>query len=93
MIRPTTQELIDRLEELSDAVTRGREGMSEFTMHIPARPTKDADLVLSAAAVKIKALREALRTCRAMSCSDDAEWPMVAEVVDKVLKKDEAESD
>lgn len=34
---------------------------------------------------EIKALRDALRTCRAMSCSDDAEWPMVAEVVDKVL--------
>jgi len=56
MNKPTTQEIIDRLEELSDAVTKGRDGMGEFTMRVPAEPKRDADLVLSAAAMKLKEL-------------------------------------
>lgn len=40
--------LCKRLDELSDAVTRGRDAINlEFTMRIPAELDRDADLVLS----------------------------------------------
>lgn len=58
--RPTDEELIQRLEELSQAVTKGLSGQSEFTMRVPAEPKRDADLVLSYAAIRIKQLSEAL---------------------------------
>lgn len=39
-----------RLDELSNAVTKGKKGIDrEFYMSIPARPLLDADLVLSTA--------------------------------------------
>ena len=50
-------DLVNRLRELADAVTCGRDAVaSEFTMSIPARPERDADLVLSAAADEIERL-------------------------------------
>lgn len=49
--------LANRLEELSNAVTHGREAVSrEFTMRVPADPDRDADLVLSEAARRIRSL-------------------------------------
>lgn len=42
--------LCARLRELSDAVTRGRDGMREFDMRVPVEPERDADVVLSRAA-------------------------------------------
>ena len=54
-------DLVNRLRELADAVTCGRDAVaSEFTMSIPARPERDADLVLSAAADEIERLRATL---------------------------------
>ena len=52
-----TEKLIARLNELSNAVTKGKEAIDrEFYMSIPARPDHDADLVLSDAAMKIAEL-------------------------------------
>ncbi len=53
--RIPTEVLIARLEELSNAVTKDRSTMcSEFTMRIPAELDRDADLVLGAAARRLK---------------------------------------
>ena len=49
-----TEILIARLEELSRAVTEGKDAISrEFTMRIPAEMDRDADLVLHAAACRL----------------------------------------
>ena len=54
-------DIVNRLRELADAVTRGPDAVaSEFTMSVPARPERDADLVLSAAADEIERLRATL---------------------------------
>ena len=54
-------DIVNRLRELADAVTRGPDAVArEFTMSIPARPERDADLVLSAAADEIERLRATL---------------------------------
>ncbi|WP_328187010.1 hypothetical protein [Marinobacter sp. OP 3.4] len=57
--------IIGRLNELSDAVTRGRESLCrEFTMHIPAECDRDADLIIGEAAIRLDRLQaenEALR--------------------------------
>ncbi len=61
--RVPTETLAKRLDELSHAVTEGREAvLREFTMRVPAELDRDADLVLSAAAAR---LREFLATERA----------------------------
>ena len=47
--------LADRLDALSDAVTKGRDAVArEFTMRVPAEHDRDADLVLSEAADRIR---------------------------------------
>ena len=44
-----------RLEELSDAVTSGKERtLREFSMRVPAEVDRDADLILSGAAMRLK---------------------------------------
>lgn len=49
-----------RLEELSKAVSEGREAVArEFTMRVPAECDRDADLVLATAAKRIRALESA----------------------------------
>jgi hypothetical protein len=51
--------LIDRLNELSNAVTKGRDSINrEFTMRVPAELDRDADLVLSSAASLIGELEQ-----------------------------------
>lgn len=56
-----TETLIVRLEELSDAVTQGREAVSrEFTMRVPAECDRDADLVLAAAAKRLREMHALL---------------------------------
>lgn len=56
-------ELIMRLNSLSEAVTEGPDSVRrEFTMSVPARPNRDADLVLSTAAQILKRLQIALQT-------------------------------
>ena len=53
--RVPTERLIERLEELSKAVTAGQEVFSrEFTMRIPAEMDRDADLVLHEAACRLR---------------------------------------
>lgn len=55
--RIPSEVLCKRLEELSDAVTKGTASVErEFTMRIPAELDRDPDLVLSAAAERIKDL-------------------------------------
>ena len=50
--------LLKRLDELADAVTNGRDFKDrEFTMRIPAEFDRDADLVISEAMNRIKALQ------------------------------------
>jgi len=54
-----TDVICDRLEELSNAVTKGRDSVSrEFTMRIPAEVDHDADLVLSIAAKRLRELSQ-----------------------------------
>lgn len=50
------EKLCQRLDELSDAVTKGKAGEYEFTMQIPANPERDADFVLARAAQVIREL-------------------------------------
>ncbi len=53
--RVPTEVLARRLEELSRAVTEGKESVSrEFTMRIPAEMDRDADLVLHAASARLR---------------------------------------
>ena len=57
-----TQVLCNRLDVLSDAVTKGRDGLNrEFYMNIPAQVDNDADLVISEASQRIKRLERCLR--------------------------------
>jgi len=50
-----TEILCKRIDELSDAVTHGRESLlREYYMSIPARLDHDADLVLSEASNRLK---------------------------------------
>lgn len=52
-----TQTIVGRIEQLSNAVTEGRDSINrEFTMRVPAEVDRDADLVLSEAAKRIKEL-------------------------------------
>lgn len=52
-----TEIICDRLEELSEAVTKGQESVArEFVMRIPAELDHDADLVLSIAARRLRQL-------------------------------------
>jgi hypothetical protein len=52
-----TSVLVERLNQLSDAVTFGRTYMDRvFYMSIPARPGEDADLVLGEAARRLELL-------------------------------------
>ncbi len=54
--------LCSRLDELANAVTQGSKGLNrEFSMRIPAEHDRDADLVLSAAARRIRQLEEKLK--------------------------------
>lgn len=47
--------LCDRLDELSDAITKGRDSTErEFCMRIPAEVDRDADLVLAEAARRLR---------------------------------------
>ena len=49
--------LIERLLELSNAITGGRDSQCrEFTMRIPAECDRDADLVLAEAARRLEKL-------------------------------------
>jgi len=49
------KELANRLEELSNAVTQGRDSINrEFTMRVPAEMDRDAELVLNEAAARIR---------------------------------------
>lgn len=49
--------IITRLNELSDAITGGRESQGrEFTMRIPAECDRDADLVIGEAAARLAKL-------------------------------------
>ena len=58
--------LIKRLNELSDAVTKGRESVArEFTMRVPAEPDRDADLVLAKAAMEIDRLTKEVKRLKA----------------------------
>ena len=55
-----TETICGRLLELSEAVTKGRESINrEFTMRVPAELDRDADLVLSEAAKRLKELSAA----------------------------------
>ena len=55
--------LCERLNALSDAVTRGKEAISdEFTMRVPAEVDRDADIVLAEAARRLKILEEILES-------------------------------
>lgn len=49
-----TEVICDRLEELSNAVSSRK--MDEFTMRVPAELDRDADLVLSTAAKRLREL-------------------------------------
>ena len=67
-----TDKLCDRLEELSDAVTRGKDGDHEFTMSIPPQLDRDADLVLQEAASRLREFDELKETVRLQSSEIDA---------------------
>lgn len=55
--RIPSETLCARLDELADAVTKGPAAVSrEFTMRVPAELDRDADLVLSRAAQRIREL-------------------------------------
>jgi len=50
-----------RLDELANAVTQGRDGLNrEFSMRVPAEKDRDADLVISEAAKRLKEFEVAI---------------------------------
>jgi hypothetical protein len=52
-----THVICDRLEELSNSVTKGRDSINrEFVMTVPAQLDHDADLILSIAAKRLRDL-------------------------------------
>ena len=53
-----TEVIAARLKELSNAVTKGSVGYSEFTMRIPAEVDRDADIVLAEAARRLMDFKE-----------------------------------
>jgi hypothetical protein len=55
--------IADRLVELARAVTKER--WSEFSMHVPARPLRDADLVISRAAKLLQQQQAEIERLRA----------------------------
>lgn len=60
--------ICNRLEELSDAVTKGPDAVRRaFDMRVPAECDRDADLVLSAAAKRIRDLEN----CNRCQLEDD----------------------
>lgn len=86
--RVETEVLVRRLNQLSDAVTKGRTGIErEFYMSIPARRDHDADLVLSEAAARITALESALSDClRHMKTAGSPAAVRAAGVAEKLLE-------
>ena len=54
----------DRLDVLAHAVTECR--WSEFSMRVPAKPDRDADCVLSSAAIELRAYAEAAKRVEMM---------------------------
>ena len=63
--------LLERLDELADAVTGGKVSRDrEFTMRIPAECDRDADLVISEAMNRIKALQHRVRYLEAVKEQD-----------------------
>ena len=55
--------LANRLDELSEAITKGSEYISrEFTMRVPAELDHDADLVLSQAAERLRGFEQVFMT-------------------------------
>ncbi len=59
-----TEVLAARLNELSDAVTKGEAGLHEFYMRIPAERDRDADLVLHEAANRLRELEAVAAQCK-----------------------------
>ncbi len=56
-----TEALCDRLEALADVLARDRSAIDrEFTMRIPAECDRDADIVLSEAARRLRATSAAV---------------------------------
>ena len=65
--------LLKRLDELADAARNGRETQDrEFTIRIPAECDRDADLVISEAMNRIKALQHRVSSLEAVKEQD--EW-------------------
>jgi hypothetical protein len=63
--RVPTETLAQRLDELSTAVTSGRDAVGrEFTMRVPAEFDRDADLVLQEAAKRLREFMAAERQGR-----------------------------
>ena len=69
--------LVNRLNDLATAVTKGEQGMREFYMSIPARLDHDADIVIAEAARRIEnpppppwalALGKAIKHIKHMPC-------------------------
>lgn len=57
-----TEVLINRLNELADAVAKGEVGIKhEFDMRIPAELDRDADCVLSESANRLNELEECIK--------------------------------
>ena len=57
--RVPSEILCKRLDELSNAVTKGKDAIDrEFTMRIPAEMDRDADIVLSEASKRITELED-----------------------------------
>lgn len=75
-----TKILCDRLNELSKAVTNGRDSISrEFYMRIPAEVDNDADLVIGEASCRILRLEKELSdlkdiTITIKNCIDFTRW-------------------
>ena len=63
--------ICDRLEALSDAVTKGSKSiLREFYMSIPAQVDHDADLILSAASQRIKKLEDKISNLKQYAVCD-----------------------
>ncbi len=67
--------LANRLDQLSDAVTKGKDSINrEFTMRVPAELDHDADLVLSQAAERLREFEQVFMTDKQSAEFADTEY-------------------
>lgn len=85
-----TDVLADRLDELSNAITDGKDATSaEFTMRVPAEYDRDADLVLAEAARRLRMVSATLDKQLSMTVEELCHPDNLVTIGPKIIIKDD----